>query len=556
VRRRRRRVRQRSPSGPEEDGSRAAVERSPSLQKRGFSDVNSTPIGERRREASPSDGEEPETSQTRIWVLHKDCAKVIGKGGREMKQLELRSRTRLKVQREDEMDMETKERYIDIIGSASEQKVALELILELVTYCRDAEDEVLKDIRVTPPEKDGVPRVLQVAIEDIGRVLGRSGDTVRLMEKDSGTKIEVDKAQGKVEIFGETSKQDHAIELILAEVTFATAVDGTVLKDTRPKRSDGEESQPPLRFWVKDREAGKVIGRSGETVREVMEKTGAEIKVQKPDEMTPGTRERGVSIYGTKTQQEQALACFLEQSLTWVKAEDGSMLRETKPEPAKEASLKQKLEGPLEEESRPRRGGHRRRGRDMATKDSRAGDRNGERGRRRSDGRGGKSSAWVCATCGGDHRTKDCPHTSGVVGVGMQIGMQMGMQALGMRGMQMPAMPPIMGGPAGPLVPMMGLHGLQGALPLRRPQSSSGSWSDYSSDEYSYYGSDASRGGHHGASKQPARLKMPSNRGRASRSRSREVPARSRGKVPQHLGAAQRGGSAKSKHDNIQLADL
>ena len=29
---------------------------------------------------------------------------------------------------------------------------------------------------------------------------------------------------------------------------------------------------PPLKFWVKDREAGKVIGRGGETVREVMEK--------------------------------------------------------------------------------------------------------------------------------------------------------------------------------------------------------------------------------------------------------------------------------------------
>ena len=28
---------------------------------------------------------------------------------------------------------------------------------------------------------------------------------------------------------------------------------------------------PPLKFWVKDREAGKVIGRGGETVREVME---------------------------------------------------------------------------------------------------------------------------------------------------------------------------------------------------------------------------------------------------------------------------------------------
>lgn len=30
------------------------------------------------------------------------------------------------------------------------------------------------------------------------------------------------------------------------------------------------ELPPPLKLWVKDREAGKVIGRGGETVREVM----------------------------------------------------------------------------------------------------------------------------------------------------------------------------------------------------------------------------------------------------------------------------------------------
>ena len=37
-------------------------------------------------------------------------------------------------------------------------------------------------------------------------------------------------------------------------------------------RSKEPELPPPLKFWVKDREAGKVIGRGGETVREVMEK--------------------------------------------------------------------------------------------------------------------------------------------------------------------------------------------------------------------------------------------------------------------------------------------
>ena len=32
---------------------------------------------------------------------------------------------------------------------------------------------------------------------------------------------------------------------------------------------------------------------------------------------------------------------------------------------------------------------------------------------------------WVCATCGGDHRTKSCPHATGMLSVGVQSGMQM-----------------------------------------------------------------------------------------------------------------------------------
>merc|ERR1712194_791054 len=113
--------------------------------------------------------------------------------------------------------------------------------------------------------------------------------------------IEDDKATGRIEIFGRQDQKDRALEMILAEVNFVKDAAGKVLKDApRPEKENADDLGPPLKVWVRDREAGKVIGRGGETVREVMEKTGGDIKVQKSKEMVEGSNQREVQINGTK----------------------------------------------------------------------------------------------------------------------------------------------------------------------------------------------------------------------------------------------------------------
>jgi len=350
-----------------------------------------------------------------------------------MREVEARSRTRLKVQREDEMDPTTKERYVDIVGTRDEQRAALELLLKLTNFCRDDGGEVLKDTRPTGDgdgKSDAAPHVVEVLPEEVGRVLGRKGETVKVLERESNTKIEVEKATGRLEIFGRVEGQERATELILEEVSYAKTEDGTILKDARQKPRDPEAIElPPLRLWVRDRDAGRVIGRGGETVRDVMDKTGADIKVQKSDDMAPGESERGIKIFGTKEQQDQALQLVLGE-VSWARGEDGIL--KSPPEEAPK---------PREEKKRERRRGAR-----DARREARSADDAEAQGGR---GKGGDNAAgcWVCATCGGDHRTKECPHAQGILGMGMQIGMQMGMQAIGM-GMGMmgpPMMPPMMG---------------------------------------------------------------------------------------------------------------
>jgi len=287
-------------------------------------------------------------------------------------------------------------------------------------------------VRAREESKGGdLQRVITVLPEEVGKVLGRKGETVRVIERDSGAKVELNKAEGKVEIFGKKEEQDKAVELLLAEVHFAKDAEGNVLKDEpRPKqRTENEpELPPPLKFWVKDREAGKVIGRGGETVREVMEKSGSDIKVQKADEMAPGTKERLIKVIGTKEQQDAALQLILEE-VTWAKGVDG-MLKGTAPEatgekPEAPEPVAEKEGGEQPEAKNSRR--EKKKGDGDTTKPRRFRETARELNRPKSG-----PARWVCATCGGDHRMKECPHaTGGNFGAGVQMGMQMGLQAMG-----------------------------------------------------------------------------------------------------------------------------
>jgi polyribonucleotide nucleotidyltransferase len=59
-----------------------------------------------------------------------------------------------------------------------------------------------------------------------------------------------------------------------------------------------------LTFYVLDKEAGKVIGRGGETIKAIMAKTGAEIRVEKSEwlcqnkEIFSLPNERKIEIFG------------------------------------------------------------------------------------------------------------------------------------------------------------------------------------------------------------------------------------------------------------------
>merc|ERR1712050_47240 len=87
----------------------------------------------------------------------------------------------------------------------------------------------------------------------------------------------------------------------------------------------GEEKPEKLhvvKIWVKNAQAGRVIGRAGQAMQKVMEKTGAQVQVQKSEHVRRGCSEREVFIAGKPEQREDALQMILAE-VTWARDENG-----------------------------------------------------------------------------------------------------------------------------------------------------------------------------------------------------------------------------------------
>merc|ERR1719409_158562 len=85
----------------------------------------------------------------------------------------------------------------------------------------------------------------------------------------------------------------------------------------------GPEKTTPFRLWVTFREAGKVIGRGGECVRDLKERTGCEIKVEKTDPGEHAT-ERCFILTGDLEAQRLAYKGIWDD-VTWMKGEEGTI---------------------------------------------------------------------------------------------------------------------------------------------------------------------------------------------------------------------------------------
>ncbi|XP_070384821.1 probable ATP-dependent RNA helicase DDX43 [Dermacentor albipictus] len=188
--------------------------------------------------AAPGRGRGPwnyETNASRplagdvITVPTNDVARIIGRGGSRIRELQVSSSTKISVKKDNEEGSHTK---IEICGSKEGRRKALDQIYAIV-YGRP---------NVSRPGA----QVMKVPLNDAARIVGKGGCRIRKLEESSGAQISVKKDDADcfertIELWGSQEACRKARELI----------DAIIHQPEEPACASKSEEPVPLLDWAK-----------------------------------------------------------------------------------------------------------------------------------------------------------------------------------------------------------------------------------------------------------------------------------------------------------------
>ncbi|VFQ60808.1 unnamed protein product [Cuscuta campestris] len=157
----------------------------------------------------------------------------------------------------------------------------------------------------------GPSRKIEIPNGKVGVIIGRSGETIRNLQLQSGAKIQVTRDMDadptsqtrEVELMG-TPEQISRAEQLIQDVLAEADSGGSGMASRRPGQQIGAEQ---FVMKVPNNKVGLVIGKGGETIKNMQASSGARIQVI-PLHLPPGdtSSERTVQIDGTSDQIEIA----------------------------------------------------------------------------------------------------------------------------------------------------------------------------------------------------------------------------------------------------------
>uniref|UniRef100_A0A0E0I6H7 K Homology domain-containing protein n=1 Tax=Oryza nivara TaxID=4536 RepID=A0A0E0I6H7_ORYNI len=169
-----------------------------------------------------------------------------------------------------------------------------------------------------PQEGGGAPgqetsRIINVPNNKVGVLIGKSGETIRNLQMNSGAKIQITKdaeadanaPTRSVELVGTLESIDKAERLIKNVIAEADAGGSPAL--IARGFGSGQSGSEQFEMLVPDNKVGLIIGKGGETIKTLQTRSGARIQLipQHPPEGVTLT-ERTVRITGNKKQIEAA----------------------------------------------------------------------------------------------------------------------------------------------------------------------------------------------------------------------------------------------------------
>ena len=221
------------------------------------------------------------------------CAgKIIGHGGDTIMSIQKKSGAHVKIQPAHEVPAGAPRR-IDISGAPGPVADATQMVNDILRESASAGGGGVGGGGSGRGHGGGGASVeldVPVPMEMLGRVIGRGGETIRRLQEESGARIQVERDANRVVIRGNSDAATRARELVLDIVNTppgqasASGIKNDFVRHVMP--AGGCE--------------GKIIGKGGDSIRELCARTGAKIQIDK-DAAT-------VTIQGKQEQVDAAIA--------------------------------------------------------------------------------------------------------------------------------------------------------------------------------------------------------------------------------------------------------
>ncbi|EME28131.1 hypothetical protein Gasu_43000 isoform 2 [Galdieria sulphuraria] len=266
-------------------------------------------------------GENPDDIKMDFIEVPKEAVGfIIGKGGETIKELSMKSGAYMEVERRD-IDASSANRLFRIQGISNHIQLAKQLILEKVAG-------VLVGQSVCSVTSVGsIQSELWIPMDRVGVIIGIGGQTIKSLEEQSQTTIVVHNE--KVNALGEKlvtivgkPQEVHIAEMLIQEiiqkpsrVMNATLYSPVMGQTTYPGLVSPELSylsRTSLRpmtnktIFVPRKSIGMIIGKRGETIRDLQYRSGASIRVVPDNEVSVNTVERPIIVSGSLESVELA----------------------------------------------------------------------------------------------------------------------------------------------------------------------------------------------------------------------------------------------------------
>lgn len=240
---------------------------------------------------------------------------IIGRGGENLRRVE--QQTGARVQFIDSADTPGAKRHCRVSGgraAVANARAEIYKIIEDNELAKRGQDKSrVQGQPVTTATQEGDSLQVMVPDRTVGLIIGRGGETIRDLQERSGCHINI-VGENKsvngyrpVNLIGTASSQRYATDLILEIVE--SDQKGISIKELHQRREDPHNKINDV-IMVPGDAVGMIIGKGGETIREMQDRTGCKINV------SPASGrdiEREIGLIGTRNAIDAAKRAILDK---------------------------------------------------------------------------------------------------------------------------------------------------------------------------------------------------------------------------------------------------